>query len=450
MTKWLDPMNTAVALRDKLAEGDLDWIRARFADGDLNFLRDRLAAGDRAVFARHLATGDLPWIRTVLSNVTIPDVGPLAGPGSVPSSPIIAATAPTEQLNAQPTFSHSASGISEYSAQRSPGVPHLPPPPVGSTPIPIGSESAAQWAATAAVAPVAAPRVDLPPVPVNIARPDAAPQPVVQPTSQITQTTTNFEVSDGAQQTLDLGRPRRRWPWLLLVPALLIGGVAFAKSRSKSETATPTTIASVTTKATAVSTTIAPATTKAVAPVTTVAPATVAPATTKAAPAVTTVAPATTKAATATTVAPAVTTAPPAATTVAAAPTTKAPAPAPTTAVPAPATVAPPAPTPATTAAPAAAVLASIVFNDSSVDLTGEAYAALAKLAGDLKAKGVPATLVITAYSDGQPSRVPNTLYMDERNENVVKELQRLGINTNYKRVRGGVATRRVDVSAGA
>jgi outer membrane protein OmpA-like peptidoglycan-associated protein len=95
-------------------------------------------------------------------------------------------------------------------------------------------------------------------------------------------------------------------------------------------------------------------------------------------------------------------------------------------------------------------VLATVVFNDSSSDLTGEAYAALAKLAGELKAKGVPATIVVTAYSDAQPSPRGNVLYMDERNENVVKELQRLGINTNFKRVRGGVATRRVDISTGA
>jgi outer membrane protein OmpA-like peptidoglycan-associated protein len=93
-------------------------------------------------------------------------------------------------------------------------------------------------------------------------------------------------------------------------------------------------------------------------------------------------------------------------------------------------------------------VLATVTFNDSSSDLTGEAYATLAKLASDLKAKGVPANIVVTAYSDSQPSPRGNTLYMDERNENVVKELQRLGINANYQRVRGGVATRRVDISA--
>jgi outer membrane protein OmpA-like peptidoglycan-associated protein len=448
MTKWLDPMNTAVALRDKLAEGDLEWIRARFADGDLNFLRDRLAAGDRAVFARHLATGDLPWIRTVLSNVTIPDVGPLAGPGSTPSTPVIAAGAPTERIAAeQPSFSHSASGVAGFSAQGAPGIPHLPPPPVGATPIPIGGGTAGQWAATAAVPPVAA-RVDTPPAPtVNIA-PTPAPQPVIQPTSQMTQTTTNFEVSDGAQQTLDLGRPRRRWPWLLLIPALLIGGIAFANSRSKSKTSTTATTSASAAPSATTATTVALATTKAAAPAsTTVAPAatTVAPATTRAAPA-TTVAPAATTLAPVTTKVAAVTTVAPAPTTVAPAPTTKAPAP--TTAAPPPTT-----PAPTTTAAPAApagGVLATIVFNDSSSDLTGEAYAALAKLAGDLKAKGVPATIVVTAYSDAQPSPRGNVLYMDERNENVVKELQRLGINTNYKRVRGGVATRRVDISAGA
>jgi hypothetical protein len=85
MANWVDPMSTAVALRDKLAEGDLAWIRTRFADGDLNFLRDKLAAGDRVEFARHLAQGDLPWIRTVLSTVEVDGVGPLAGPGSMPA-----------------------------------------------------------------------------------------------------------------------------------------------------------------------------------------------------------------------------------------------------------------------------------------------------------------------------------------------------------------------------
>lgn len=77
----------ARALQAKLVEGDLDWLRARFLAGDLNFLRDLLPAGERAQFPRRLDDRDLGWIRTVLAEVVIPGVGPLAAPVGAPTAP---------------------------------------------------------------------------------------------------------------------------------------------------------------------------------------------------------------------------------------------------------------------------------------------------------------------------------------------------------------------------
>jgi outer membrane protein OmpA-like peptidoglycan-associated protein len=406
-------MNTAVALREKLAEGDLAWIRASFAAGDLNFLRDKLAAGDRIEFARHLAQGDLPWIRTVLSAVEIDGVGRLAGPGSMPEvAPIqIVAAAPDAPL-------HPVASLVETRL--------LAPPPAGIAPLPmpvaIPSPSVTAVAKSADNMPlvaggVAATASTASVVDVALHQRPSAPFPpsAEAATSQIAQTSSTFNVGDkdkSPKKEIDLGRPRRRWPWLLLVPLLLIGAAIFLKNRKSDSPAAST---------------VAPTTTfTAATPETTTAPAsTVAPGTTLAA--ATTPTPASTTAA-ATTTPASTTTAAPTSTLATVAPTT-----------------ASPAPVPSTPAAPQ--VLASVLFNSGSADLTPEARTALAKLAADLKAKGIPANLTVTAYVDPQGSAVSANTYMDERNDAVVRELQRLGITAKFKAVRGGVANRRVDIA---
>jgi outer membrane protein OmpA-like peptidoglycan-associated protein len=88
-----------------------------------------------------------------------------------------------------------------------------------------------------------------------------------------------------------------------------------------------------------------------------------------------------------------------------------------------------------------------VLFNSGSTDLTAEGRATLAKLAADLKAQGIPSNLTVTAYVDPQGSSISANTFMDERNDAVVRELQRLGITAKFKQVRGGIATRRVDVT---
>lgn len=72
------PAGIASELRQRLAVGDLPWIRERFASGELNFLREHIPVDDRAQFARRLHSGDLDWMRQVLSRVNVPGVGALS------------------------------------------------------------------------------------------------------------------------------------------------------------------------------------------------------------------------------------------------------------------------------------------------------------------------------------------------------------------------------------
>ena len=68
----------AQLFRDKVAEGDLAWVRDHFQSGRLNFLRDHITTEERGQFASRLAKGDMPWLRQVLSRIEIPGVGPLS------------------------------------------------------------------------------------------------------------------------------------------------------------------------------------------------------------------------------------------------------------------------------------------------------------------------------------------------------------------------------------
>lgn len=68
----------AQLFRDKVAEGDLAWVRDHFQSGRLNFLRDHITTEERGQFASRLAKGDMPWLRQVLSRIDIPGVGPLS------------------------------------------------------------------------------------------------------------------------------------------------------------------------------------------------------------------------------------------------------------------------------------------------------------------------------------------------------------------------------------
>ena len=68
----------AQLFRDKVAEGDLAWVRDHFQSGRLNFLRDHISTEERGQFASRLAKGDMPWLRQVLARIEIPGVGPLS------------------------------------------------------------------------------------------------------------------------------------------------------------------------------------------------------------------------------------------------------------------------------------------------------------------------------------------------------------------------------------
>jgi uncharacterized surface protein with fasciclin (FAS1) repeats len=78
----------AQLFRDKVAEGDLAWVRDHFQSGRLNFLRDHITTEERGQFASRLAKGDMPWLRQVLARVDVPGAGPLStAVGSIPAAP---------------------------------------------------------------------------------------------------------------------------------------------------------------------------------------------------------------------------------------------------------------------------------------------------------------------------------------------------------------------------
>ena len=408
----------ATALRDNLAEGDLAWIRDQFARGHLNFLRDHLSATDRIEFARHLAVGDLPWIRTVLSAVHYPGVGPLAG--SLPPVPEPATWSDAELPVEQPFLAAAPILSSAPSALVSAGLA----PPIG-TPLPAP-----------AAPPSLAARLDLPP-PFDVESVPVSPEPTVAnlssttetatPLSQVTATSAQFSVADTPPQSIDLGRPRRRWLWWLAGAAVLAIG-AIALSQCGNDDSTTATNSSAVGGSSTVLPTVA-----------------------------TTVQPPTVVSAVESTVA---TTAPIAAPT--AAPTTAVPPPAPSAAAPVssapaavPTTKAAPVPSSTAPAANGLKLVGSVQFNAGSSTLTNEAKRQLAGWVEQLKAR--QGELTLTAYADAQGSAQLNALLVKERNDSVRVELQRLGVGGTIKMVDGGVLrtgtnaeNRRVDVSINA
>jgi uncharacterized surface protein with fasciclin (FAS1) repeats len=240
----------AQLFRDKVAEGDLAWVRDHFQSGRLNFLRDHITTEERGQFASRLAKGDMPWLRHVLARVEVPGVGPLSmAVGSASAVPPL--TTPPDPSTAT-SFAPPSGEVAATTAQ---------PPVVQS----LGS--------SAPVPPI----VDVPPAEVPPAEvPPTVLQSIVPPVDRAEPTA---EVETEAEHVMTTTTKRKR-PLLPILLALAVVGVGLywlLNRNSDSTTTSPTTVktATVTTKPVGsagattapVATTATPATTAPAAPV---------------------------------------------------------------------------------------------------------------------------------------------------------------------------------------
>ncbi len=244
----------AQLFRDKVAEGDLAWVRDHFQSGRLNFLRDHITTEERGQFASRLAKGDMPWLRQVLARVEVPGVGPLSmAVGSAPAVPPL--TTPPDPSTA--TSFAPPTGEMPASMAQPPVVQSLgssaPVPPIIEVP-------------TAPAAPVIVPPAEVAPTVV---------QSIVPPVGQA-EPTAEFEADADHVLTTTTKRKRPLLP-VLIALAVVGGGLYWLLNRNDdSATTSATTVktATVTTKpvgsagatTAAVATTAAPPTTAPVAP----------------------------------------------------------------------------------------------------------------------------------------------------------------------------------------
>jgi uncharacterized surface protein with fasciclin (FAS1) repeats len=241
----------AQLFRDKVAEGDLAWVRDHFQSGRLNFLRDHISAEERGQFASRLANGDMPWLRNVLARVEVPGVGPLSmaagsaplftAPPEPPVPPVASAFAPPEGelpiMTDQPPMVQSLG--------TPPSVPPISevPTPVPTTPVEVPT-------------PVPTMPVEVPPVPE--AAPVSAPVPSALERAAMTPLVHDEPASDADVATDDehvmTTTTKRKRPLLPLLLALAVvgAGLFWLLNRNNDSTTTSSTsvkTATVTTKA---------------------------------------------------------------------------------------------------------------------------------------------------------------------------------------------------------
>jgi uncharacterized surface protein with fasciclin (FAS1) repeats len=221
----------AQLFRDKVAEGDLAWVRDHFQSGRLNFLRDHISADERGQFASRLANGDMPWLRNVLAQVDVPGVGPLSM--AVGSAPPL--TAPPES-SAPPVASAFAppSGELPSTMDQPPMVQSLgaPPsvPPISEVPTPVPATP-----------------VEVPPVPVPEVAPVSAPVPSALERAAMTPLVHDEPASGADVVTHDehvmTTTTKRKRPLLPLLLALAVvgAGLFWLLNRNNDSTTTSST-----------------------------------------------------------------------------------------------------------------------------------------------------------------------------------------------------------------
>jgi uncharacterized surface protein with fasciclin (FAS1) repeats len=207
----------AQLFRDKVAEGDLAWVRDHFQSGRLNFLRDHITAEERGQFASRLAKGDMPWLRQVLARVEVPGVGPLSmAVGSASAVPPL--TTPPDPSTAT-SFAPPSGEVAATTAQ---------PPVVQS----LGS--------SAPVPPI----VDVPAEPVNVA-PIVVPAAEVPPTvlqsmvPPVDRAEPTSEVEADAEHVMTTTTKRKR-PLLPILLALAVVGVGLFWLLNRNDDSTTT------------------------------------------------------------------------------------------------------------------------------------------------------------------------------------------------------------------
>ena len=224
----------AQLFRDKVAEGDLAWVRDHFQSGRLNFLRDHITTEERGQFASRLAKGDMPWLRQVLARVEVPGVGPLSmAVGSASAVPPLATPLdPATATGFAPPTGETAATMAQPPVVQSLGS-STPVPPIVDVP----------------TAPVIMPPVIVPPV----AAPAEVPPTVLQaivPTVGYTEPTAEVEADSEHVVTTTTKRKRPLLPIILALAVVGAGLYWLLNRNNDSSTTSATTVktATVTTK----------------------------------------------------------------------------------------------------------------------------------------------------------------------------------------------------------
>jgi uncharacterized surface protein with fasciclin (FAS1) repeats len=222
----------AQLFRDKVAEGDLAWVRDHFQSGRLNFLRDHITTEERGQFASRLAKGDMPWLRQVLARVEVPGVGPLsmaAGSASV-VPPLTTPPDPSTATSFAPPTGEIPGSTAHAPIVQSLGS-SAPIPPIVDVP-------------TAPAAPVIVPPVVVPPAEV----PPTVLQSIVPPVGY-TEPTAEVEAEADHVMTTTTKRKRPVLP-ILLALAVVGAGLYWLLNRNDDATTTSATTVKTATVAT--------------------------------------------------------------------------------------------------------------------------------------------------------------------------------------------------------
>lgn len=227
----------AQLFRDKVAEGDLAWVRDHFQSGRLNFLRDHISTEERGQFASRLAKGDMPWLRQVLARVEVPGVGPLsmAVVSAVAVPPLTTPPDPTTASSFAPPTGEIPVGSAQPPVVQSLGS-SAPVPPI----IDVPAAPAAPVIVPPVVVPVVVPPAEVPPTVLQSIVPPVDP---AEPTAEV-------EADTDHVMTTTTRRKRPVLP-VLLALAVVGAGLYWLLNRNNDSTTTSATTvktATVTTK----------------------------------------------------------------------------------------------------------------------------------------------------------------------------------------------------------